>query len=369
MMKKSFFALCLAVLPLATFAQEEGAKYGPYERTSFWNNTYVGLEAASDQVINKHTASNETREWLLSGGGNLTLGKWLTPFYGVEFKGGFSNAYICDQRAKIWSWQLDAPVNLTNWIWGYKEDRKWSWQAYLGAGLKLSTDVHNTSHKNNTFLEVGTKAVWAICKHWDLHLGIAADAMEKGVYNLTDHKLRGATKLQLGLTYNIKRGFKPVENCSAAKYHTSCDARISDLEQQLANCNNQKDAALAALEAAKKAATPAAKETQTVAPATSVFFRINSDKVLDTYKYNLQSYAEAINNTDAAYTVYGYADLQTGTRAYNEKLAQKRADAVKKILVEEYGCNADKITAAVGDLDNAPYGDSTYNRAVIVKTN
>jgi outer membrane protein OmpA-like peptidoglycan-associated protein len=366
-MKKSFFALCLAVLPLATFAQEEGSKYGPYERTSFWNNTYVGLEAASDQVIHKHTANYETREWLLSGGGNLTVGKWLTPFYGVEFKGGFSNAYICDQRAKIWNWQLDAPVNLTNWIWGYKQDRKWSWQAYLGAGLKLSTDVHNNAHNNNTFLEVGTKAVWAMCKHWDLHIGIAADALERATYNLSENKLGGATKLQLGLTYNIKRGFTGVQNCSAAKYHTACDSRINDLEQQLADCNKQKDAALAALAAAKNE-TPATT-TQTIAPATSVFFRINSDKVLDNYKYNLQSYAEAINSSDAAYTVYGYADLQTGTRAYNEKLAQKRADAVKKILVEEYGCNADKITTAVGDLDNAPYGDSTYNRAVIVKTN
>lgn len=366
-MKKSILALCMAALPLATFAQEEEAvKYGPYERTSFWSNTYVGIEAASDQVVSHHTAKNETKEWLKSGGGDLYVGKWLTPFYGVQLKGGFSNAYICDQRTKIWSWQLDAPVNLTSWIWGYKEDRKWSWQAYVGAGLKHSDALHTDQYKNNVFVEVGTKAVWAMNKHWDLHLGLALNSDCRSTYNLTSARLSGGSQLQLGLTYNIKRGFTGVENCSAAKYHVACDARVSDLEQQLAACNSKKDEALAALEAEKNNKNV---QPTTVTPATSVFFRINSDKIMDNYKYNLKYYADAINNSDAKYTVYGYADLQTGTREYNEKLAQKRAEAVKDLLVNEYGCKAEQIECAVGDLDNAPYGNSTYNRAVIVKSN
>ena len=62
------------------------------------------------------------------------------------------------------------------------------------------------------------------------------------------------------------------------------------------------------------------------------------------------------DNPDAKITVNGYASPE-GTEEYNLQLSQRRADAVKNILVDKYGIAADRINAighGVGDVFSVP---------------
>ena len=68
-------------------------------------------------------------------------------------------------------------------------------------------------------------------------------------------------------------------------------------------------------------------------------------------------------NGDAKVVINGYASPE-GKKSYNEKLAQKRADKIKDILVKKYNISASRIEAkgmGVGSI----YNDPSWNRVSI----
>lgn len=368
-MKKFFIALSLAVLPCLAMAQdEEDIKYGPYERTKFSDNLFIGIDGGLNWVLGSDMFDDPTGDRIGSPMFDIYVGKWITPIFGASVKIDYARPYSYGRREQFGA-GLEFPVNLSNWICGYRENRFYNFILTLGGGAKYGFDesFDNASdiHKTVAYFSTGIQNQFRINKNWDFNFDVAYNGMTKNVFLNGDDTFRGELEITIGLSYTFNPGFKGVERCGSATCHAACDTKIGDLERQLSDCNNQKGVALAALEKEKARQCPPAK---TNAPTMSVFFRINSDKVMENYKYNLRYYAEAIKGSNDNYTVYGYADLETGSRAYNEKLAQKRAEAVKKILVDEYGCNPDQITCAAGDLDNAPFDKSVYNRAVLVKT-
>ena len=87
----------------------------------------------------------------------------------------------------------------------------------------------------------------------------------------------------------------------------------------------------------------------------------------DTDKATLYDVAQILKaNPDTKIAIKGYADKRTGTSAYNQKLSERRANAVKDILVG-YGVDADRMTIdAFGDSEQ-PYTEvNNWNRVVIM---
>lgn len=77
--------------------------------------------------------------------------------------------------------------------------------------------------------------------------------------------------------------------------------------------------------------------------------------------------ADAMKDNKATVTVDGYAS-KDGSLAFNEKLAQRRADAVKKELVNRYGIAADRVNAqgkGIGDL----FSENDWNRVAVCTVN
>ena len=66
----------------------------------------------------------------------------------------------------------------------------------------------------------------------------------------------------------------------------------------------------------------------------SVFFKIGSARLDDYAKVDIQLAAKAIKASGKKYKVAGYCDKATGSAAFNQKLSEKRAQAVYDALVE-----------------------------------
>ena len=370
---KKFLAAVLftTMLPMFAMAQDaDDVKHGPYERTKFTDNLYVGIDGGLDWVFSKRMFDDPVGERIGSPMIDLYVGKWLNPVLGITLRADYARPYYVERISQI-SAGVEIPVNLSNWICGYREDRFYNLIAFGGTGLTsgakkdMDNFFHRGGHKFEAYLAFGIQNVFRINKNWDFNVDVVFDGHSRGSYMAKNDAFRGDIQLTMGLSYTFNPGFKAVERCASSTCHQECDSKISELEQALNDCQNKKSEALAALEREKNRPMP---QPKTVAPTMSVFFRINSAKVLDNYKYNLKYYADAINSCSDNFTVYGYADLQTGSRAYNEKLALKRAETVKNILVNEYGVDANRLTCAAGNLDNAPFDKSVYNRAVLVQT-
>ena len=68
-------------------------------------------------------------------------------------------------------------------------------------------------------------------------------------------------------------------------------------------------------------------------------------------------------NSKATVTVKGYAS-KDGSAAFNKKLAERRAEAVKKELVKRYGIASDRVKAegmGIGDL----FQENNWNRVSV----
>jgi OOP family OmpA-OmpF porin len=98
-------------------------------------------------------------------------------------------------------------------------------------------------------------------------------------------------------------------------------------------------------------------------------FDFNKAKVKKIYYPELKKVAEILkNNPNLKIEVAGYTD-NIGSVGYNLKLSQKRAQAVKKILVKVYGINPDRIvTKGYGKayplVPNITQTDRALNRRV-----
>ena len=71
---------------------------------------------------------------------------------------------------------------------------------------------------------------------------------------------------------------------------------------------------------------------------------------------------------DNKISVIGHADNTTGTKEYNVKISQKRAEAVKNYLVAN-GINEDRIEVKWEGCESLPFadGDAEVNRCVVIK--
>lgn len=95
---------------------------------------------------------------------------------------------------------------------------------------------------------------------------------------------------------------------------------------------------------------------------------------MDSYSIPYSAYTNGVNIRDFAYThpsvkfdLYGSADIGTGTAEYNHALANKRLEAVRKLLVRNYNISPDRIRTHVLESGTQLYAINDWNRCVIIK--
>ena len=131
-------------------------------------------------------------------------------------------------------------------------------------------------------------------------------------------------------------------------------AQLADLQAQLDACNRR----------------PAAVEkvVKDLNNIRYVFFNCGSANIQANQQPNIAMVADQLKaNNDATVSIKGYAS-KDGSLAFNKKLAQRRAEAVKKVLVKRYGIADSRITAegmGIGDL----FEENSWNRVSVCTVN
>lgn len=127
-------------------------------------------------------------------------------------------------------------------------------------------------------------------------------------------------------------------------------AQIADLQAQLDACNRRPPVV--------------EKVVKDLNNIRYVFFNCGSAYVQPNQQPNIAMLADQLKeNSNATVTVKGYAS-KDGSAAFNRKLAERRAEAVKKELVKRYGIASDRVKAegmGVGDL----FQENSWNRVSV----
>ena len=103
----------------------------------------------------------------------------------------------------------------------------------------------------------------------------------------------------------------------------------------------------------------------------SILFEFDSDKMVGNYARVLEELAKFLRGGFKELIVEGHTD-SIGSDAYNLKLSQRRANAIKRYMVQKYGFEAKTITAiGYGEsrpiADNGNYQGRQLNRRVEFK--
>jgi outer membrane protein OmpA-like peptidoglycan-associated protein len=408
-MKKFLVLLCVLSLGVVRLTAQDANVWGPFESTPAWANVYVGVDGGVHTVWGNSTLSP------LRHNVDIQMGKWWNPFFSTRlkfemgrFKTSESSTEFRHRQFSSFVWHGDAVFNMSNILGGYRADRRFTWSTFLGLGAEHTWGAgsaavdYNRRRATQGALFAGVKNSLRLGQAWDLNFELQGALMPKEIEGETDHGWRphGQLSLMVGVSYTIgPRGFKGVTRADCSQHQR----RISQLERELNTCtqdNRRAQQELQQMAQAQKnepgqcqtcAVNPPTTQVQVPAPPTggnggamcaaggnaagekhympemAVFFDINSATISARETLQLQLYANAIKAARCPYVVVGYADIQTGSLAYNEKLALRRAEAVVQMLVTKFGVSPSLLKATVGNLQNPPFTDTIYNRTAIIR--
>jgi len=358
--------ILLSVLALGTLSIN--AQNAVVEGGDFGDNWSMGIQGGATMKMSGTGFFKSARPAF-----GLTVGKQWTPIFGTDLQGmGYVNTTNSSTMIDASEVSLVARMNLMNLFAGYEGmPRPFEIETATGLGwlhhyMDGPGDTNDLSARVglNFNFNFGDDAAWTFGIKPAVVFNLTGNFPEK---KLAFDRNRANAEILLGLTYHFadadgERHFALV-NAVDPMTLAALNEEINGLREVVA----AKDVELVGLadellmvqnQLNECRARQAAANGDTLNIVESVVaFRFNQADVQETQMPSIEHVAEYLKaNPDASITVNGYASPE-GTEEYNLKLSQRRAEAVKKVLVDKYGIAASRITTVghgVGDIFSEP---------------
>lgn len=316
----------------------------------------------------------------------IDLNKQLSPIYGLTLENMWSiNTFESNAAFDASNLMLLHRVNLNNVFSRYKgKPSLFEVEALAGFGWLHVNDAYYTEEGEkdgnwisskaglNFNFNIGEKKAWTIA----VKPAITWTMTQFDADNINFDANQAAWEITAGVTYHFKNSSGKhyyTNGCNHAEQIAALNATISSMEAEAAGKDR-------ALQNAQETISDLQKElsdckNKKVEPAKQivaeneyvVIFRQSSSKVDALQMPNIDRLASYLKkNSNAKVSISGYASPE-GNAEFNQKLSEKRAEAVKKILVDKYGISADRIET-VGKGVGSVFAEPTYNRASICVT-
>lgn len=324
----------------------------------------------------------------------IAAGKYFNPAVGARVRVAYlgqrsrANSELVDAYPEVYgdgvykfnmiSTYFDGLFNFNNLFKPYKESNRFNVVGVVGIGMNTSFGfdekiknwspskggLYEVDRSTGTYLAIhaGIQLNYKVSEAIDINLESTFNATDDG-YNGTryDRKYDGYIYVVAGATYHFKdhygdRRFKYV-TLTDQKHIDRLNAQINEARAELAN----KPEPIVRVE--KKV------ETSRILDMT-VSFIIDKYNITDIQKNNVQKVAEyLLNNPNMNLIITGYADVETGNPAYNLKLSQRRAEAVRDMLVNDFGVDSSRLRIDYKGDTVQPYErKNEWNRVVIFVT-
>jgi outer membrane protein OmpA-like peptidoglycan-associated protein len=389
-MKKLMFLLAFAGISFGAYAQEATTNEIPTLENKvitngFWDNWFVSFGA--DFIANYSSqevsvSGNPFASERGSMGLSLALGKWVTPAVGVRGKVNFGwgrqvNISQANYEGAAYLWNnnnanpkytqlsvsLQPMLNLHNIFANYKP-RVWNAILYGSVGYHRNFDYES----NSVLVGLGWLNTFNVTKRFHINVDISGDMGEAdmdGNSRATGQHFAGRdfqVSWSIGCGFNLgKVGWDNAPDVDAIMAMNN--AQIEALNATLAQQQTE-NTRLHQLMKSHKCPEPRVM-AQIVTTSASVFFNINKSKIASKKDLvNVKELAECAKATGKTIVVTGYADSNTGSAEYNQKLSLRRAETVAKELVK-MGFSEEKIEV-VGKGGVKDLEPISYNRRVVV---
>lgn len=378
-MKKGLLFILLAAVSVCLPAQEKenAAKSYRVETNRFGANWFISGGVGAQMYFGDNDGKADFGK-RLAPALDIAVGRWFTPgiglrvaYNGLQAKGAtpnangplvdggqYSNGYY-KEKWNVMNFHGDVMLNLSNMICGYREDRLYSFIPYAGAGF-----VH--SGKGAGYDELGINAGlinrFRLSSALDLNVELRGLLMKGAFGNSGPEGLAGLT---VGVTYKFKkRGWDAVPTVPMVP-----ESQLNDMRDRVNALKGENESLKRDLvEARNKKPEVIVKKEAGFVPRLVVVFNIGKSNISKREYMNIEAMAKGIKATDKVFTITGYADKGTGSAEYNMKLSKKRAEAVRDLMVNEFGVPASQLKVDYkGGVGNMFYDDAKLSRVAIVE--
>ncbi len=372
-------AMALGVMSAQAAETVQGSK--------FFDNWSIGLKGGAVAPFQGYAF------WPASRGiAGIELRKEVTPAFGIGFEGewtvntsswgGYKSANVFDHQYV----GVFGAVNFMNWFAGYTgSPRVFELELVAGAGWLHSYYPKSQAEDANTWgtkvglnfnFNLGASKAWTIGIKPAILWNMGASGYGTYLGHNAQYDGRHAyVEMEAGITYHFKNSngthsfnlVRPYDQEEVDALNAqinalrgqldACGANNAALQQRINALQSELDACLARPAVVKEV-------TRDLDNVRYIFFAQGSSVIQANQQPNVEMVAEYLkNNPSSKVVIKGYASPE-GSLAFNEKLAQKRADVVKNALINKYKVAADRITAegqGIGKLFSEP----TWNRVSV----
>lgn len=384
-MNKRIFLLLLAVtsLSMSAMAQDDdNMEIAPAEKhrvatNGFWQNwflagnvTWSAFYGVGERSLVAPFHKFPGGSYYTGLGASLSLGKWLTPVFGLRTK---VNAWQMGKKEdacggdKYWTANEQLLVNVSSLFRGYDEQRFWNIIPYAGAGIQRNI----TQHHYCTVISLGLLNTLRLSPRFSANVELAWNSAEAGNSGIGLKSRNQHFALELGLTWHIgKNNWKHATDQEAVSALT--EGELDALNAQLADALAENERLQQELDAQPKptqavaTVAPAVRTVENIVSApVSIFFAVGkADVIASRDMLSVKSLAQLAIEKNASVLVTGYAD-RSGNAETNMKLSERRAQAVADELVR-LGVNRQRIeVVAAGGVDTLTPAE--YNRRATVE--
>ena len=342
-----------------------------------FDNFYIGINGGAQVKTTGESWMNN-----LNSNAGLRIGRWFTPVFGLAAEGhvyfnDHCKHYMPQSKtvARYMNVGLIGTVNLSNWFAGYKgEPRLFEVVPVYGFGWghTFGTDENYnvlTSKAGIDFtFNLGKAKAWQVYVEPSMNWSLNGYGYEGVAYNIN----KSAFQLNAGIVYKFKNS-NGSHNFTIAQLRDQneidgLNSQINSLRSDL----NDKDAQLSAkdkqIKDLQNALDECNKKPKYVKPATAtnlqptVLFRQGKAVVDKSQMPNIELIAQYMkNHPEAKVEIKGYASPE-GNKDFNQALSQKRADAVKNVLVKKYKIAADRLTTKGMGATDKLFKQVEFNR-------
>lgn len=358
-MKLKSLTCLLAVLPLLTVSAQDVENR---KDNKSYPNLFVGLHGGAQTTFT-----------------NYHQGDLITPVVGVSFGGYFSP--VLGARLHVSGWQDKGGIKEMGCTYNYN---------YTAGNVDLLLNLTNifSKHEDRFFNVillggVGLNYAW---NNDDFH---ALTSQLKGRYSSgwENHQLSHAYRGGIMFDFNIAKKWGVNLEVGANSHSDLYNSKISNKSDWSAYAtvgvvakfgHKKKSAPVASVEVEPKEEWTTRIDTiwydevsykevvESVTYTDNVFYEIKkSEPVPTTLVDAVVAFVKA--NKNCKVSIVGYSDKETGTRKFNMKLSQERAQNVEAALLAAGVDKACISTEWKGDTVQ-PFAENDKNRAVVVKT-
>lgn len=380
-----FLSLMLAAFATVATAQTKSRYYAESSK----DNYFVSLSAGVQKCVDPFGSDNNA-----TFVANVSVGKLINPIWGVRGMVSFgkadlySNRYVDGASVIPGEWRnveknfvavrADMMFNISNAVAGYNPDRNFEVYAFMGPGLNIAKAemAGNADAKALINGSAGLGAAYNINNKWALNLEVRGELADSPFGDLSSTYANGFVGASFGATYFFggKKFVKVTNeallvaaNGDIKKYKELLAAEQATLAATKEELAKEKAALVAANDELAKEKAKAPVEVEVAGPR-AVFFTIGSAKIDAKGKVNIGLAADIMKaNPDVKYVVKGYADKATGSAKTNQKLSDKRAEAVYNALIKAGVSESQIEWKGLGGQDNMWENSRTLTRVVVIE--